>query len=170
MTYRTAQSVITMYHVIKSIYPLEQPSQSINSDGIIIHEKRCIFHLHQLAEQFTQHLCCLICSTLMSSGIADLYLSYTAVISKQDHLALCIFPVDEHLPLCAMAEFPSEKAVGSSYPVSVEIHVPLHTSSLHGSCFVCMPMGLLILWKRVTYCVACVLIFGFVCAGNLNMR
>lgn len=76
----------------------------------------------------------------MSSGIADLYLSYIAVVSKQDHLALCIFPVDELLPLCdgriSIREGCRLLLLGSSYPVSVEIHVPLRTSFLHSCCFV----------------------------------
>lgn len=55
------------------------------------------------------------CSALISSEIADLYLRYVIVVSKQDSLALCIFPVEEHIPFCVIMEFPSKKAVGSSY-------------------------------------------------------
>jgi len=95
------------------------------------------------------------CSALRSSEIADLYLRYVIVVPKPDPLALCIFPVDEHIPFCVIAEFPSEEATGSSYPLSPQIHIPLHTPSLHGSCFMCVLMGLLMFWKRIAYSVAC---------------
>lgn len=49
------------------------------------------------------------CSALISSEIAGLYLRYVIVISKQDNLALYIFPVDEYILSCVTAEFPSEE-------------------------------------------------------------
>lgn len=82
------------------------------------------------------------CSSLISSEIADLYLRYVIVVSKQDNLASCIFPVDEHIPFCVITEFLSKEAIGYSHPVSVQIHSPLHTPSLHDSCFMCVLMGL----------------------------
>lgn len=109
------------------------------------------------------------CSALISSEIADLYLRYVIVVSKQDNLALCIFPVDEHIPFCVIMEFPSQKAVGSSYSASAQIPIPQHTSSLCGSCLMCVLMGVLMFWKLVAYSVAYTLIFGCDYVGILNM-
>jgi len=43
-------TVINKWHVIKSTYPLDKHGPIINSSGIMIHKKRNIFHLVQLAE------------------------------------------------------------------------------------------------------------------------
>lgn len=110
------------------------------------------------------------CSALISSEVADLYLRCVTVVPNQENLALCIFPADELIPLCVIAEFPSEEAVGSSQPVSAQSPVPLHTPALRGSCFLCVLRGLPVFWKWVAYSLVYTLIFGCECVGISNTQ